>query len=360
MSMAVGLGCMSRSSAIRTTKIVAVAGVIVVAALLGLESAYAQRTGREVVTAVCAACHATGQNGAPRIGDEKAWSTRAAQGLTALTQHAIQGIRQMPAHGGNPGVTDFEIERAVTYMVNESGGHWAEPIDKAALPGTRSGEQVVKMQCVKCHQTGEGGAPKIGDRAAWIPHLKQGLNAVVRSAIRGHGGMPARGGMADLTDQEVRNAVIYMFYPVHVTTVASAPPVAPVAAHDPNRKVVEGIEIDLGIVPAAATRIQQPRGSKEAPMHGGVPKGKDYYHVNVSLFNSSTRAEITDADVEVTAEDPAMGGETKKLEPMVINNTISYGNYFRIPGTNPYRIIVHVKRPGSSRIVTADFDFRHY
>jgi cytochrome c5 len=33
---------------------------------------------------------------------------------------------------------------------------------------------------------------------------------VVRSAINGHGGMPARGGMASLTDAEMRNAVIYM------------------------------------------------------------------------------------------------------------------------------------------------------
>jgi cytochrome c5 len=352
-----------RPSRIRATQMLgAVVAVVLIAVLtLGVDTAYAQRSGREVVETVCAACHGTGKNGAPRIGDEQAWSARASQGLTALTQHAIQGIRQMPAHGGNLGVTDFEIERAVTYMVNESGGHWAEPIDKAALPATRSGEQVVKMQCVKCHGTGEGGAPRIGDRAAWIPHLSQGLDAVVRSAIRGHGGMPARGGMADLTDQEVRNAVVYMFYPVHITTSSKmAPPASPVSAQDANRKVVDGIEIYLGVVPAAATRMQQPRGSKEAPMHGGVPKGKDYYHVNVSLFDSRTKVEITDADVEVTAEDPAMGGETKKLETMVINNTISYGNYFRMPGTNPYQIVVHVKRPGTSHLVTADFDFRHY
>jgi cytochrome c5 len=352
--------CSARPSRIGATQIL---GAVVVTAVmtLGIDTAHAQRNGREVVESVCVACHGSGKNGAPRIGDDKAWSTRASQGLTALTQHAIQGIRQMPAHGGNPGVTDFEIERAVTYMVNESGGHWAEPIDKAALPATRSGEQVVKTQCVKCHGTGEGGAPRIGDRAAWIPHFSQGLDAAVRSAIRGHGGMPARGGMADLTDQEVRNAVVYMFYPVRITTssTSSLPP-APAAAHEANRKVVDGIEIYLGIVPAASTRIQQPRGSKEVLMHGGVPRGKDYYHLNVSLFDSRTKAEITDADVEVTAEDLAMGGETKKLEAMVINNTISYGNYFHMPGTNPYRITVHLKRPGTSHFVTAAFDFHHY
>ncbi|MBI4291587.1 MAG: cytochrome c5 family protein [Betaproteobacteria bacterium] len=75
----------------------------------------------------------------------------------------------------------------------------------------RSGEQIVQAQCFKCHESGKGGAPRIGDRTAWIPRVKQGLDAVVRSAIRGHGTMPARGGMADLTDAELRSAVVYMF-----------------------------------------------------------------------------------------------------------------------------------------------------
>jgi cytochrome c5 len=76
----------------------------------------------------------------------------------------------------------------------------------------RSGEQVVQIQCAKCHQTGVGGAPRLGDRKAWIPRMKPGLDSVVASAIRGHGKMPARGGMADLTDSELRNAIIYMFH----------------------------------------------------------------------------------------------------------------------------------------------------
>jgi cytochrome c5 len=174
-------------------------------------AATAEKTGKQVVDSACIACHGTGVNGAPKIGDKQAWSKRASQGLTSLTQNALRGIRQMPAHGGNPGLTDFEIERAITYMVNKSGGHWNEPINKAAPPGERTGEQIVRMQCSKCHEAGVGGAPKIGDRAAWIPRVKQGLDPVVRSAINGHGGMPARGGMADLTDPEIRSAVIYMF-----------------------------------------------------------------------------------------------------------------------------------------------------
>jgi cytochrome c5 len=171
----------------------------------------AERTGKEVVDSVCVACHGTGAHGAPKIGNKNAWAKLASRGLTGLSRNALTGIRQMPPHGGNPALTDTEIERAITYMVNQSGGHWNEPVSRTAKAPERTGEQIVEMQCVKCHKDGVGGAPKIGDRSAWIPRLKPGLEVVVRSAINGHGGMPARGGMANLTDTELRSAIIYMF-----------------------------------------------------------------------------------------------------------------------------------------------------
>lgn len=350
-----------RSADFGMPRILAIAVIAAAGSVIGLGEAHGQRSdrsGKEIVEAVCASCHATGKDGAPRIGEEKAWSPRAAQGLTALTQHAIQGIRQMPAHGGNPGVTDFEIERAITYMVNQSGGHWAEPINKATLPPVRSGAQVVHMQCAKCHQTGEGGAPKIGDKAAWIPRLTEGVDAAVRSAIRGHGGMPARGGLADLTDQEIRSAVIYMFNPVSIATVPA--PAVPAVVRDGMHKVVGGMNVYLGIISVASIRVQRRAGSETRQMHGGIPRGKDYYHLNVSLLNSKTNAEITNANVEVTVEDPVMGGETKALDTMVFNDAISYGEYFRMPGRNPYRITVHITKPGAAQPVSAEFDFKHY
>jgi cytochrome c5 len=181
------------------------------AAWSAAEAQVAERSGKEVVDSLCISCHGTGANGAPRIGDQKAWSARAARGLTGLSQSALKGIRQMPAHGGNPALTDTEIERAITYMVNQSGGHWTEPVSRISKAPERTGEEIVQAQCVKCHGTGVNGAPKIGDREAWTPRVKQGLDVVVRSAVHGHGAMPPRGGMADLTDTEIRSAIIYMF-----------------------------------------------------------------------------------------------------------------------------------------------------
>jgi len=186
------------------------------AAAIAAGTAQAQgegRSGKEVYDSVCSACHAKGLKGAPRVGDPAAWKKRAEQGLTGLTVHALNGIREMPAHGGSPGLTDLEIGRAVTYMVNRSGGHWVEPASTAALAAERSGRQVVEGQCVKCHRDGLNGAPRIGDRAAWSPRMSQGVDVLVHSAIRGHGGMPPRGGQANLSDGELRAAILFMFNP---------------------------------------------------------------------------------------------------------------------------------------------------
>ena len=172
-----------------------------------------QRSGKAVVETVCAKCHATGQNGAPKIGDKQAWRERAELGLGGLTEHAVKGVRQMPAHGGSPNLTDLEIGRAIAYMVNQSGGKWTEPASTKDIAAVRTGQQVVQAQCHKCHQDGLHGAPRIGDREAWVPRLKQGVEHAVRSAIRGHGGMPPRGNQADLTDAEIRNAILYMYNP---------------------------------------------------------------------------------------------------------------------------------------------------
>ena len=88
------------------------------------------------------------------------------------------------------------------------------PIDTAASAGSasRSGAQVVQQQCILCHGPGVGGAPKMGDRAAWNKRLSKGLDGLTRSAIAGRGGMPPRGGLADLSDAEVRSAIAHMLH----------------------------------------------------------------------------------------------------------------------------------------------------
>jgi cytochrome c5 len=76
--------------------------------------------------------------------------------------------------------------------------------------GARSGEEIVKSVCATCHQTGVANAPKIGDKAAWAPRIKEGFNELVKDAIKGKGAMPPKGGNPSLTDDEVARAVAFM------------------------------------------------------------------------------------------------------------------------------------------------------
>jgi len=80
----------------------------------------------------------------------------------------------------------------------------------AAPAGARKGEDVVKSTCAACHQAGVANAPKIGDRAAWGPRIKQGLQGMLAVATKGKGAMPPRGGDASLTDAELTRAIIFM------------------------------------------------------------------------------------------------------------------------------------------------------
>ena len=178
---------------------------------LGFASATAnavERSGKEVVETVCIACHATGKDGAPKIGDQAAWAQRASKGMDKLTSNAITGLRNMPAHGGQAQLTDVEMSRGVAYMV--SGGKAVDTKKAYSAPHTHSGEQIVQERCQDCHATGKNGSPKIGDVEAWTPRLKDGVDRLVNSAISGHNSMPARGGMSNLSDAEMRAAVEFM------------------------------------------------------------------------------------------------------------------------------------------------------
>ena len=78
------------------------------------------RSGSEVYSSACAACHDTGAAGAPKKGDAGAWSSRIDQGLETLVSHAINGYNAMPAKGGCSSCSDEEIQVAVELMVEDS------------------------------------------------------------------------------------------------------------------------------------------------------------------------------------------------------------------------------------------------
>ncbi|KPK40188.1 MAG: hypothetical protein AMJ69_03300 [Gammaproteobacteria bacterium SG8_47] len=76
------------------------------------------------------------------------------------------------------------------------------------------GEAVYKQACLACHMTGAANAPKTGDKDAWKDRIGQGNDVLYEHAIKGFQGakgfMPAKGGRANLSDDEVKAAVDYM------------------------------------------------------------------------------------------------------------------------------------------------------
>lgn len=87
----------------------------------GAQVATAGKSGEQIYNQTCMACHTTGALNAPRLGNSGEWGARIAQGKDTLIKHAIEGIRMMPARGGNPSLTDEEVAAAVVYMANAAG-----------------------------------------------------------------------------------------------------------------------------------------------------------------------------------------------------------------------------------------------
>ena len=93
--------------------------------------------------------------------------------------------------------------------------------------------------------------------------------------------------------------------------------------------------------------------------HGGTPRGRGWHHVLVALFDSKTGERITDAEVTARLEDvaPGQSGE-KRLDPMLIAGSHTYGNFFMMPGRDPYSIHVKIDRHGYGKSEVT-FHYRH-
>jgi cytochrome c5 len=83
------------------------------------------KTGEQVYTVQCSACHASGVANAPKLGDEAAWAARLKAGYAALLNSALKGKGAMPPQGGE--LSDLEIGRAVVFLANRSGAKFDEP-----------------------------------------------------------------------------------------------------------------------------------------------------------------------------------------------------------------------------------------
>jgi cytochrome c5 len=181
------------------------------------------RSGAEIVKNVCSACHQTGAANAPKIGDAAAWAPRIKTGVNALVQSVIKGKGAMPPKAGDASLTETEIHNAVVQLANQAGAKFKEK--PAAAPAQQQaaasqaqskqaaaadGKAVYDKVCFACHAQSVAGSPKLGDKAAWAPRIKTGMDSLLQSVIKGKGAMPPKAGNPSLSEAEIRAAIEFM------------------------------------------------------------------------------------------------------------------------------------------------------
>ena len=126
----------------------------------------------------------------------------------------VESIREVGPLISSP---DHEIkfsthqEQAVSLMQDR---FQSSPFSPPSIKDTKAelGEDVYNAACMACHSTGAGGAPKVGDVAAWADRIAKGQDVLHSSGINGVAGtgMIAKGGCMACSDQEIMAAVDFM------------------------------------------------------------------------------------------------------------------------------------------------------
>jgi hypothetical protein len=127
-------------------------------------------------------------------------------------------------------------------------------------------------------------------------------------------------------------------------------------AQDTRQHVTAGaVDIYYGFLPAEVAG-RRTSAHDAAPMHGGARKGD--YHLMIALYDKGGER-ITDANVRATVGELGMAGARKTLEPMVIGDTITFGNYFPMRSQAQYRIAIEIRLPRAARPIEARIDYQH-
>ncbi len=97
------------------------------------------------------------------------------------------------------------MKRCVTAVLAGIFTLFAAPVAMAA-----DGKVIYAQTCAQCHANGVAGAPRTGDKAAWVQRLAVGRDTMLTTVLRGRGAMPPKGGNASLSDADAKSAMDYM------------------------------------------------------------------------------------------------------------------------------------------------------
>lgn len=151
----------------------------------------------------------------------------------------------------------------------------------------------------------------------------------------------------------------FLILPVVVLGWALAAPGAAFADNAWNHRSAAGLEVYLGVTPAALVLRAHPQCHAEAEMHDGAPRGAHAQHVMVAIFDAETGERVEDANVEARVTPLGLASVMRPLEPMSIADTVSYGNYFTMRGDGLYQIRIAIDQSGSAPSAVTEFSYQH-
>ena len=123
-------------------------------------------------------------------------------------------------------------------------------------------------------------------------------------------------------------------------------------------RTVNGLTVYLGVMPAALIRGHDP-GTATA-MHTSTPLEAESHHVMVALFDAATGTRVTASRVIGTLRIARGAVVAKPLEPMTVNDALTYGNYFVLPENGSLSTLeVRIERPQAPTTIVI-FRYRHF
>ncbi len=129
------------------------------------------------------------------------------------------------------------------------------------------------------------------------------------------------------------------------------------AVESRQHQVVDGMDVYLGILPAEMLLGPQLDATGRV-MHGGVPPGNHRYHIVVAVFDAKSGLRISNAQVKARVSGAGQTGPRKKLESMLFQGSVTYGDYFSMPTAGPYKVEIEIIQPGTKDSTTVVFEYR--
>jgi cytochrome c5 len=111
-----------------------------------------------------------------------------------------------------PHTEDLSLESSKSRMRTPSelivsGSPGTKPQEKVQdIPG----QQVYKKFCNICHSSGIAGAPKVGNHDQWLREYQTGWPLMMKRAMGGYKGMPAKGNCMKCNEVQIHEAIEYM------------------------------------------------------------------------------------------------------------------------------------------------------